>query len=958
MALLICLVWMWSGPVGASGPVEPLRVEGVDVNLTIWRTGERLPSGERVSIRGARVDAVASYTLSRPAAEAETLVLLDFAEFLAREPLHLDEVQIAGYVAGPFDRGRLTVNGAQADQAGLKMSRVGERRDIQIELPEGATEFTLRYEVDVPHRYWPFGCVRRRCSLSGAVAPLPSSPARGGTHLPKEGRIPEPAQWSVDAHFGSAERADRDEIVVTSGAVAPGRPVAYPGVFWGPRWHHARTIHHGVEVEILADKPRPADQHPDERKAQLRRDHAGLLLSIAREAVEVAEFVGTPLPPDSRLTVVQGPLRSEIAQSHPSAVLLTDQFLELFPWKRFSKFHEVIAARAMFDSFAYSWFVGTHDVSTDHWVAGMVGFALTQIWQQQRELRDEYARDLLRNFTFVPAVDRFLYTGQASFSSAYFRGGEDIFPVRNHPLLFSHELPTGRRIHEKLSDLLAPEKVATFYAGILGDKRADPYRLAERAYGYELDWFFDQWLGTYPEVDYAIVGVESDKVGGGFEHRIIVARDADRELIEPVQILVTERGGKTHYLQWNGEPGPDDVVERDGTLVRHTWQLHTDARLKTVRLDPRYRFAETSRYKHRPWQRGDNNDPRFNNRHPHKGRFLYTGVGGSLAVSEFLNATTPLSRLNALSGFAAFEASLQRDTRRNGVILISKGRESVLSATGAVNFAFLRKRNRQRRRFRLRTGLTTTWLSGASLDPVGGLRVVESIGISDQTQRFLWWPEQGRSLWLTVNAAQVYRLDRDRRDDRFNVFFSGGWQQMWRIARSHVVATKLEVDVTVPIASEPEYRSLQRAGGIGALNGFLADEIFGLASALAQAEYRHLYVDDMGINGLHLLWLRSLGGVLFGGVASVSSCEGFEGWFDSNSYYGQVGYGLTARMQVLGVTPQLLRVDVAVPLGRRQTECLGKTFPDELAVRQGLEPEDAFRLLPPVNINLLFNHAF
>lgn len=962
LSCLAALILVVCGPCSvarAAGPAshEP-GVEAVAVDLTIWRAGERLPGGDAVSIRGARVDAVATYELARPARAGDDLVLLDFAGSMPKEPVQLDEVELSGYVAGPFDPGGMEITGADADVPGLQITRTGARRDVRLRLPDGATRVTLRYRVDVPHRYWPFGCVRRRCSLSGGVAPLPSAPAVGGRHLPPGGRVAVATEWTVDARFGSARRADRDEIVVRERGVEPGRPIAYPSVFWGPRWERLERIHHGVHIEVLTDTPRPPDRYPHERPIQLRRDDAGRLETIAVEAVEVAEFVGIPLSPDADLLIVQGPLRSEVAEMHPSGAIVSDQFVELFPSKRLTKFHEVIAARGVFEAFAYGWFVGRHDPSTDFWLRGMVGFALTQVWQQRREHRDEYARDLLRNFTFVPAVDRFLYTGQASFSSAYFRGGEDTFPLRNHPLLFANELPTGRRIHEKLADLLAPEKLATFYATVLADPDADPVELAERAYGHRLGWFFDQWLGTYPEIDYAVGGVETTRTTDGYRHRIVVVRDADREIVEPVQVLVTEKGGEKHYLLWNGEPGPEDVVERDGELVRHAWSLQTRRPLKNVRVDPRFRFAETPRIAPTPWERGDNNDPRFNNRSPHKGRFLYTGVGGALAVSEFVNATTPASRINAISFFAAFEGSFQRDLRRTAIFLISKSRENILSGGGAANFYFLAKRNRQWRRTRLRVGGDAAWLSGLSLDPVGGLRLIETISFVDETRRFIWWPELGRRLWASVGASQTLRLDRDRRDDRFALILAGGWNHQWRLAKDHVIASSLSLATTVPLASDPEYRGLQRGGGIGGLNGFAADEIFGLGVAMAQAEYRHVYLNDIGINALHLWWLRSIGGTLFGGVASVSGCDSFEGWFGRDSYYGQVGYGLMTYLQVLGVTPQLLRLDAAIPLGRRDTQCLGNAFPDYLATAQGLPAEDVRRLLPPVNINLTFNHPF
>ena len=63
-------------------------------------------------------------------------------------------------------------------------------------------------------------------------------------------------------------------------------------------------------------------------------------------------------------------------------------------------------------------------------------------------------------------------------------------------------------------------------------------------------------------------------------------------------------------------------------------------------------------------------------------------------------------------------------------------------------------------------------------------------------------------------------------------------------------------------------------------------------------------------------------------------------------------------MQLLGVTPQLVRLDLAVPVTRRDTQCLGQTLPGYLAEFQGLEASQASQLLPPFNINLVFNHPF
>src|SRR5690606_30771809 len=103
-------------------------------------------------------------------------------------------------------------------------------------------------------------------------------------------------------------------------------------------------------------------------------------------------------------------------------------------------------------------------------------------------------------------------------------------------------------------------------------------------------------------------------------------------------------------------------------------------------------------------------------------------------------------------------------------------------------------------------------------------------------------------------------------------------------------------------------------------------------------------------------WIRGVGGTLFGGVASASGCDSYAGLLGKESYYGQVGYGLTAFLRLLGVTPQFFRLDVAVPLVRRRTVCLGRTMPDYLAEQQGLDDPEA--LLPPVSVNVTFLQPF
>lgn len=936
-------------------------VAEVAVRLEVVRGGERLPGGPKVRRSGGAVVGEATYTLVRPARAGERLVLLNFAEALTEEPIELDEVAKATYLDGPFRRGRMDVRAGAGAGA---VRQVGPRRDVEVELAEGTSTVTLAYTVEVPRRYWPFGCSRRRCSLSGALAPLPSAPARGGPTLPP-GRVVAPARWSVDARFAAAptwspgqvptdseEAALAGDEIVVAAAPTGGEEAAYPSVFWGPRWRRVRAIHRGVEIEVLHMYWRPGDQVPAERKAQLYRDVPGHALKIARETLDVAAAAGIEPPPDSPLVFVQGPLRAEVAQSHPTAVLLSDQILQVSPGRRFQGFHLAAAARATLDTIMYGAYVGRHDPSTDTWLHDTVAVALLDVWRVRRAQGDEDASDILRRFTFVPVVDNFLYTGQAAFAQSYFRGSEDAQPLRLHPLYFSHALPTGRRIHEKLDDLLTPAQHEAFYEALARDRAADPIAAAEAAYGRSLGWFFDQWLAPYPAADYAIHRVDSEALPGGRRrHAITIRRIGQRPAIEPVQVLAVEQGGQRHFLVWNGELREDDPSSRSvGSGVdEHVFTLETARPLRSVTVDPRARLVEEPLARHR------NVDPLFNNRAPASLRFVYTGFGLEVAASEFLAGQTPAARFQAVSGRVLFEFGRRRDLGPLGQFAVHRDRESAAAVGGGVSLFFGDKVNRRRRRSRVRLYAEVHSLTPRGLDQAGGLRFAQSAVISDDTRKFSLWPDRGRRLTLGVYAAETIRFGQIR-DHRYSMTFSGSWVQIWPLAHQHTLASRLELTVMVPLLGKPEYRSLLRAGGVDGLGAYGGNELFGRALAMAQLEYRHMFWSNFNVNLLHLYWLRGIGGTLFTGVATVSGCDSYRGWFGRESWYGQVGYGVTAFMQLLGVTPQFLRFDVGVPLVRRRTMCLGDALPDHLAELQGIDP--ASFELPPIGVNLTFLQPF
>lgn len=955
-----------SAAAAADSPAGP-RVTQVHVWLEILEGGARLPSGKKVPRHGGHVVGIVEYQLSSPAKSGESLRLLDFAAFIGKDPSKLDAYTAGTYLDGKFEAGATTVLSHEGASA---MRREGPREDLVFTLAPGARRLRLRYEVSVPRRYWPFGCSSGRCSLSGALAPLPSEQAQGGRYLADTDRVVALAHWTVEraqvlprkrhkkhsqkpvtvptVDGSAAPRPGPVELVVVGGK---GELTAYPTIVWGKPWHRSSILRFGVEIEILHPLKRPSAQVPTETLIQLRADAPGRVLAAGQDLVELLAQQEPTLPPGSKLVAIIGPLRSEIAQAHPGTIFVSDQAFELFPARRFAKFHLEAIARALADCMTELLVRGRHDPSTDLWLAGTLAFGVLEKWRTLRAHRDEFASDILRNLAFIPAVDRFLYTQQVAFANSYFRGVEDVPVLRNHPLWFAHELPTGRRIYEKLRDTLGAQGTRVFVQAQLRRPDSAPLDNAQAVYGNTLGWFFEQWLGPYPKVDYLVGQVTSKKIASGYRSTITIEKRSSVALIESVQVLATEQGGEQHYLVWNGQATAEARnLAGEALHGAHVFTLETERALKVVRIDPRQRLVQTALGR-------ENVDPRFNDRSRPSFRFIYTGIGFTFAASEFASATTPVARINAISGFAAFEGSLRRDMRRTGSVLVSHDRESVVALGAAVNFWFGHKLTAQRRRSRVRLYTSGAALSDASLDERGGARITQRLSLIDETRVFRLWPDRGRRVSVTAFANQVLRVGSGPSDDRFSTGAEAEWTQLIPLVRNHVLATQVRAEAVFPIASEAEFRSLVRVGGIGGLSGYVADEVFGRGLAVAQIEYRHLFLRNLRINALHSGYVRSLGGIAFAGVASTSPCSGFQGWFASDSWYGQVGYAAVAHASVLGVTPQVFRLEASVPLVRRLgVSCLGERLPDLLAERQGLA--DATQLLPRFNINLLFQQAF
>jgi hypothetical protein len=471
-------------------------------------------------------------------------------------------------------------------------------------------------------------------------------------------------------------------------------------------------------------------------------------------------------------------------------------------------------------------------------------------------------------------------------------------PLRDDVRRFSHASASPRLIYNKLLDLLGAEKMSLLARKVLGEKM--PLRDAASAtFGADLAWFWKQWLGPRPRLNYrlAAVRVTPRPTGEGVHVAIDVTREG-QDVLEPVEVRVEDKDGGAHTLIWNTR----------GTAK--TLEVDLPAGLSSVEIDPRSRLLETAVGSLRSYD-----DPRFDDRQPRRWRFLYQGFGALLNVTQ------------ATANFeAAFELKRQHDLR-NAITFRAYHTDATTIGVGSSYLWFFGQqadRNRTTSAFAL--GLSAARLDpsfGQTLGeaPQPGYRVGGGIGIAHDTRDFYIDPwrafgfsaglsyaltvlEQGHQLSQASGSAEILRL--------------------FELAPGHVLGLDFTGAATY---GQIELRSqLTSASGISGLRGYLPSDLLARANVIGRIQLRNDYITDLNWNLLHFTTVRGLAGTLFADAAAITTCEGYA--FSTDRIFVDVGYSFRVLHDAFGVYQQLLSIDLAFPLTERAAStCLGRPQP-------------------------------
>jgi hypothetical protein len=835
-----------------------------------------------------------------------TVPLWLYPNHLAERPSSLTDISFHWMYPTLFSPAGMRIDDVSVDGNAvavvLEDTDAGKATLARITLPQplppgGTVTIETAFEVDVPQRFGAFGCIGARCRLMGGFYPTPAHLGQGGWDLAAP---PD----RVDAKV--TLRAPEGLTVVLNGRLAARRgaepvtvsadDVPYATIVTGEGLHASAIDVGGVHVDYLYRGQRPPDSS-DQPLPYVREDIPGLVLEAARKALEFVAAQGLPPGAGRRLMLVEAPLRHELVQVHGDVLLVSDRIFGIFPLNKVRKYHRFELLRGVFTAVMGDALARERPEDRDL-AAGVLAAYLLEIFTLREFNKIEFAQDLLRPLNFIPAVDQLMYAPLVASSSTYFGDVDESDPLRDDVRRFSHKNASARLIYNKLLDVLGAQGMSLLPRKILGEGK--PLRVAAaEIFASELDWFWKQWLGPRPALNYrlAAVRVSPRPTGEGVRVAIDIAREG-ADVLEPVEVLVEDKEGGQRTLTWN-ERGTFKTLETD-----------LPAGLRSVEIDARSRTVQTAVGSLRPYD-----DPRYDDRDPRRWRFLYQGFGALLNVSQ------------VTANFeAAFQLKRQHDLRHAWTFRAYHTDATTIGVGSSYLTYFGQQADRNRT-----TSAFAVGGSAARLDPSFGLtlgeeaqpgyRIGGGVGIAHDTRTYFIDPwravglDAGASYGLTI-------LEKGRQLSQASA--SVELLRLFELAPGHVLGIDLSAAATF---GQIELRSqLTSASGLSGLRGYMPSDLLARANVVARFQLRDDYITDLNWNLLHFTTVRGLAGTLFADAAAITTCEGYS--FSRDRVFFDVGYSFRVLHDAFGVYQQLLSIDLAVPLTERvPQECLGRSQP-------------------------------
>lgn len=868
------------------------------LGLLTSTTARALPSYEltvRVDVDQRSIRGRARITFTNDSASALTHVLLwRYPDRFAVRPAALNDYNRYWIYPYRYNPASLTVDAARVAGQPVAVTlrdhpQAGPRTLLQVKLPEAlmpgaTTELDIEYRIHLPDRYGTFGCFRHACILGGGFYPmlpllgpagfdLSAPPARADFALALT--TPKRSDVIVQGELQTLAAGDTRRSEVRSAralTVAVRRPAL----------RTESLTHRGVRVLYHVAGPRPVPTPAGFVVPYWPADRPGRVLATARAALDLLAELGLPLPAGQVIHLFEGALRTEVALSLPGAVLVSDRIFDLFSLGSLLAAHDNALARAFFNDYAERLLAGRERAPDEGWAPEVAASFLLDRYAR-RDNQGSVGKDVSK-VGFLPEADKILYAPQVPFATTYFYTLSDPDPMRDSLAQFSNDWPRGRTIYAKLLDLLGDKAVEQIVRRQLA---GTPVRdAAEAVYGGPLAWFFAQWLGAYPKVDYRIRDLRRSQQGNLYQVELVVDKRGPQQPVEPVEVQVRDAKGLTQSQVW------------DGRGSEHRYSFSSAHPIRLVLLDPRGRLVEDVP--------GSREDLKFGERLPPRWKALLGSIEAAFGAGNVnLGVDMNLSRVRDL-----------RNSLRLGVL---HNQLNTFAVSGQYTRWFGPKVTPARLAWSLSAGLQAARvpsLGQTGVENIPGEAFTFSANLGWDDRLYIWEPVRARTLNLGLSYTLTI-LDNAAVFSRGNA--TAAWQSIVPLADGHGLALLLGGGVT--FGNIATAQQLVSAGGPTALRGFAQSDLLGRLSLIGRAEYRHVFTRALNVNVVSSYYLRGISGALFAEAGFTSACQSYA--VDQNSPAADVGYTLNFIGEWFGLSPNQFGVGVAVPLRRPQRDCLG-----------------------------------
>lgn len=762
--------------------------------------------------------------------------------------------------------------------------------------PGTSGRLAIDFEVRIPVRRGRFGRHRGVVSLGGGWFPRPLTDLSGwDTSLPPDNiaaevhlQIP-PGRGAVIGDQIFEKRTSAQSVSFRSESVEDIPVVVMDQMALTTRrydWGTATHVHQELSWKPPTWRESVTDDNglPDRMPEPGRFDVSKRLLDVVGNTADLIREIAPGCPMKSRLVLVDIPAWDRLVQRGPGPVLVSDRLWRLIPVRDGRFFHDLALVREVAAELLWQDGLRKGAPRTRYVSADMAGTVVADHYSRTVHKRQRTVKEIIGFASMFPAVDNLLYAPMIPFKEVYYRSVEEPDPLRDEPWRFMNHYPRGKRLVGKLQDLAGWETVRDNMGRFL-DGQLTFEEMFDTVIGGDSAWFFDQWYGTYPAVNYRLGKITDTPLPGGqVLHHVEVLREGT-VLREPVTVRITDRNGAAIDRVWDSD-------ERRRVLL---WR--SDAPVDKVEIDPDHRLVEAASLT------GDH--PLADNIRPLPWRppmFTKLVVWGDLTAGDiYAEIGFWMRRKYDISNVFNLEGAYT-PTAYGGVF-------------GYYRF-FGGKRHLNAR----------SWFMGPSVSAIHYNRVEDltlslpeetlyaatmgSVGfaIGRDTRVYGWDPLSGSSVALQGSYAAGASDDGEPRHvGRASV--SGG-----RVFRAGIHHKLVMYGGVSSVFGDPVASNLTYLAHRSRLRGFDLDETYGRLGIYGVVEYRHVLRDAAFLTAPLYSWFDRFQGVLFFGAGTISRPSGFDGLFTPKRIFSEVGYGLRLHLLFLGVAQYLIALDVAVPI--------------------------------------------